>query len=226
MVHRVPYSAAQPGSFVFVPDTYVGQVMRQVEDVVELKVTLLMFHLLTKSHDYPGYVTHADLVMRAASLLGLDAAACDSGIEAAVARGVFVRMSLSLDGEMSPVYLANLEADIVAIEQLKTTAASGRSGAVASRTPNIFELYEQNIGIITPMMAEELKDAQRTYPAEWIEEAFREAVKGRKQNWRYVSRILERWTSEGKGSGANRPGTVPDDPDKYVKGRYGRVVRR
>ena len=226
MMHRVPYSAAQPGSFVFVPETYVGQVMRQVSDTVELKVTLLMFHLLTKSREYPGYVPHADLVLRAASLLGVDEAACVEGIQSAVARGVFIRTSLSVDGAEVTAYLANLEADIEAIEQLKAKAAPGRSGETVSRSPNIFELYEQNIGIITPMMAEELKDAQRAYPAEWIEEAFREAVKGRKQNWKYVSRILERWTSEGKGSGAHRPGTVPDDPDKYVKGRYGRVVRR
>jgi len=75
-------------------------------------------------------------------------------------------------------------------------------------------------------MAEELKDAQRTYPAEWIEEAFREAVKARKLSWRYISRILERWIAEGKDSGENRPGARADDPDKYVKGRYGGVVRR
>jgi DNA replication protein len=226
MMHRVPYSAAQPRSFTFVPESYVSQVMRQVSDVTELKVSLLAFHLLTRSHDYPGYVTHADLVLRAASLLGVDEPACVSGIEAAVARGVFVKASLSIEDRQVTAYLANIEADIEAIDQLRVKGASGGSVLAVSRTPNIFELYEQNIGIITPMMAEELKDAQKTYPAEWIEEAFREAVKGRKQNWKYISRILERWTSEGKGSGAHRPGTVPDDPDKYVKGRYGRVVRR
>ncbi len=226
MIHRVPYSAARPGSFTFVPETYLSQVMRQVSDVNELKVTLLTFHLLTRSHDYPGYVTHADLVLRAASLLGVDEVACASGIEAAVARGVFVKAELNVEVGPVTAYLANLEADIEAIERLKAKGASAGGAAAISRTSNIFELYEQNIGIITPMMAEELKDAQRTYPAEWIEEAFREAVTGRKQNWKYISRILERWTSEGKGSGAHRPGTVPDDPDKYVKGRYGRVVRR
>mgnify|MGYP001143696704 FL=1 len=76
------------------------------------------------------------------------------------------------------------------------------------------------------MMAEELKDAQRTYPAPWIEEAFRVAVKARKLNWRYISGILERWTAEGKDSGENRSGARANDPDKYVKGRYGGVVRR
>jgi DNA replication protein len=223
MTYHVPYSAAQPGSFVHVPGAYVGQVMRQVADVVELKVSLLVFHLLSRSREYPGYVTHGDLVLKAESLLGVNEAVCAAGIAAAVERGVFLRAQVRPGGESA--YFANVEADLEAIERLRETWASGASGTV-SRTPNIFELYEQNIGIISPMMAEELKDAQRTYPAEWIEEAFREAVKAHKQNWKYVSRILERWTVEGKGSGAHRPGALPDDPDKYVKGRFGRVVRR
>src|SRR5690348_6777256 len=42
--------------------------------------------------------------------------------------------------------------------------------------PNIFVLYEQNIGLLTPLIAEELKDASSQYPMEWIEAAFREAV--------------------------------------------------
>jgi DnaD/phage-associated family protein len=159
-------------------------------------------------------------------MLGMDESSCEKGIEAAVARGVFLTAQLSLEGKAVTAYFANLEADVEAIEQLKTNSLSGTMGATVKRTPNIFELYEQNIGIITPMMAEELKDAQRAYPEEWIEEAFREAVKGRKQNWKYVSRILERWSAEGKGSGAYRPGAVTDDPDKYVKGRFGRIVRR
>ena len=223
MTYRVPYSAAQSGSFAQVPGAYVTQAVRQVGDIVELKVTLLAFYLLSRSREYPGYVMHADLVLKAATVLGIDEMATVAGMGAALERGVFLKAQLQAEGAAGIAYFANIEADVEAIEQLK---AGSPAGASALKTPNIFELYEQNIGIMTPIMAEELKDAQRTYPAEWIEDAFREAVKGQKQNWKYVSRILERWRVEGRGSGAHRSGTVPDDPDKYVKGRYGRVVRR
>ena len=223
MTYRVPYSAAQPGSFTQVPGAYVTQAVRQVGDITELKVTLLTFYLLSRSREYPGYVMHADLVLKAATLLGIDETASVAGIGAALERGVFLKAQLQAEGAAGIAYFANIEADVEAIEQLK---AGSPGGASALKTPNIFELYEQNVGVITPIMAEELKDAQRTYPPEWIEDAFREAVKGQKQNWKYISRILERWRVEGRGSGAHRSGTVPDDPDKYVKGRYGRVVRR
>lgn len=224
MSGRIAYSAAQPGSFTQVPEQYLSTVMRNVDDLAELKVTLLVFHLLSRSRSYPGYVTHGDLIVRAASMLGFDEYECSLAVDAAVKRGVFLRVNLEDKNGACEVYVANLEADLEAIEKLKSERVVSGAGAAAPQ--NVFELYEQNIGIITPMIAEELRDAQKTYPAEWIEEAFREAVRARKLNWRYVSRILERWIAEGKGSGAHRSGARLDDPDKYVRGRYGRIVRR
>ena len=57
--------------------------------------------------------------------------------------------------------------------------------------PNIYTLYEENIGPLTALIAEELREAEETYPADWIEEAFREAVRMNKRNWKYVHAILK-----------------------------------
>jgi DnaD/phage-associated family protein len=64
--------------------------------------------------------------------------------------------------------------------------------------PNIFALYEQNIGLLTPLIAEDLKDAISHYPEEWIEAAFREALQHNKRKWSYISAILRRWETEGR----------------------------
>jgi DnaD/phage-associated family protein len=64
--------------------------------------------------------------------------------------------------------------------------------------PNIFALYEQNIGLLTPLIAEDLKDAVNHYPEEWIEAAFREALQHNKRKWSYISAILRRWETEGR----------------------------
>jgi DNA replication protein len=40
---------------------------------------------------------------------------------------------------------------------------------LVDESPNIFELYEKNIGVITPMMAEILKEDEAIYPASWIQ---------------------------------------------------------
>jgi len=64
--------------------------------------------------------------------------------------------------------------------------------------PNIFVLYEQNIGLLTPMIGSQLEDAADHYPADWIEAAFSEAVQRNKRNWKYISAILRRWETEGR----------------------------
>ena len=64
--------------------------------------------------------------------------------------------------------------------------------------PNIFVLYEQNIGLLTPLLANELEDAADHFPADWIEAAFREAVQQNKRKWSYIRAILRRWETEGK----------------------------
>ncbi len=93
--------------------------------------------------------------------------------------------------------------------------------------PDIFRLYEDNIGMLTPMVADELREAEKLYPAEWMRDAFKEAVINNKRNWRYIARILERWTTEGKKDGTHRRYLKEDnDPDKYIKGKYGHIVRR
>ncbi len=70
--------------------------------------------------------------------------------------------------------------------------------------PNIYKLYEENIGPLTPLIADALKDAEAEYPPEWIEEALGEAVKRNKRNWKYVEAILRGWKEEGRGKEQNR----------------------
>jgi DnaD/phage-associated family protein len=97
---------------------------------------------------------------------------------------------------------------------------------VIAERPNIYALYEQNIGLLTPILAERLQDAEGRYPIQWIEDAFSEAVLNNKRNWRYIERILERWASEGKDSGKDREGAGRGlDPDKYTKGKYAFLFR-
>jgi len=98
---------------------------------------------------------------------------------------------------------------------------------VTRHQPGIFELYEQNIGVITPLLAEQLADAERTYPPRWIEEAFTEAVTYNKRNWKYVRRILENWAAKGRADGtAEQSLGAHLLPSTYVADRYARLFGR
>jgi len=66
--------------------------------------------------------------------------------------------------------------------------------------PNIFTLYEQNIGPLTPMVAEILKADAETYPEAWLREAMQQAVSRNIRNWKYVQAILKAWQEKGRDS--------------------------
>ena len=70
-----------------------------------------------------------------------------------------------------------------------------------SERPNIFQLYEENVGMLTPLVADELRAAEEEYPAGWVEAAIREAAAGNVRSWRYIEAILERWKREGEERG-------------------------
>jgi DnaD/phage-associated family protein len=128
-------------------------------------------------------------------------------------------------------FLLNTEADRRAIARLDprelvdSLIKNGAAPLPELEKPNIFALYEDGIGALSPLLAEELKEAEARYPEAWLREAFGIAVAENKRSWRYVSGILRRWTAEGKENrgGVKRgedgkPGrhTEADNRQKYL----------
>ena len=87
--------------------------------------------------------------------------------------------------------------------------------------PNIFKLYEENIGPLTPLIADALKDAEEIYSAEWIAETIELAVKNNKRNWKYCEAILKRWKEEGRAEKQDRR-----DAEKDRRQIHRRRIRR
>jgi DnaD/phage-associated family protein len=69
------------------------------------------------------------------------------------------------------------------------------------------------------LIADALKDAENTYPPEWVAETIELAVRNNKRSWRYCEAILKRWKEEGRGEKQDRR-DAEKDRDKYVKGEY------
>jgi len=198
---------------VSLPDSFFTQVMPRIQNLVELKVVLHVAHMIVRkqppgAHSCEGSITYSELKAEISRLLpDLSQEALRQALDSAVEHGALSRPTSNMNEVLDDVYSLSID--------------SGETPAV-----NIFALYEQNVGIITPMIAEELKEADRVYPPQWIEEAFREAVVLNKRSWRYIARILERWASEGKDSGEHKRDIEKGGPDKYVKGKYGHLVKR
>src|SRR5690606_29144194 len=91
--------------------------------------------------------------------------------------------------------------------------------------PSLIGLYEQNIGLVTPMLVDELREAEERFPRDWIEEAMREAVRANARSWRYIRKVLERWAANGRQDAPDRA-ERPIDIAKYTDGRLGHLYKR
>lgn len=85
--------------------------------------------------------------------------------------------------------------------------------AIRNGDNNLFTWYEQNVGAITPIMADQLKQAEEDYAEEWIKEAFTIAVNNNARKWSYIKTILENWRVNGyKNNGREKP--ISEQPVK------------
>ena len=203
-------------NFTPVPSPVFGPILEQIDDLAELKCTLRIIWALHEKKGYPRFVTlsslFADRTLARALADGSSPhrARVETALSRAVDRGTFLSEIVHLPDGEERIYMLNTDADRSALSALIKVNSSDEhleTGEVfedIEERPNIFALYEDNVGMISPMMADELKEAEQVYPALWIEEAVREAVIQNKRNWRYISRILERWQQEGKDDGKPR----------------------
>lgn len=111
---------------------------------------------------------------------------------------------------------------------LKESETSTETTTEREEVPVVFSLYENNIGMITPLIADALNAAVREYSEQWVTDVIEIAVQNNARRWNYCAAILERWKREGrdeklphKGNGKNK---IEADRDRYLKGEYAQFV--
>ncbi len=224
--------------FTPLPNLFFSKLLPAITDITELKVTLYVLAVLYRKRGYPCFVTVSELLGRSGLVKILAneaepvAEVLRRTLKMAAERGTLLHVEMEKDEVTEDAYFLNTESNRGVVEKVSRGEIElgggwvGRQAAEpAEELPNIYALYEQNIGLLTPMIAEQLKDAEQVYPEGWIKDAFKEAVTLNKRNWRYIARILESWSTEGKKDGAYQRYSEAD-PDKYIKGKYGHMVRR
>jgi DnaD/phage-associated family protein len=207
--------------YVPLPEIFFTQVVPRIEDVGELKLTLHLFWLLYRKAGTPRCASDRELMvdplLRRALRRQGDPRPFEerlrAALEAALAHNILLRVRVRVDGEVVTWYFFNTERSRRAVAELLRGESSpetlldleegestGHLYVVEVERPNIFTLYEQNVGLLLPLVAEELREAEEHYPRDWIEEAFRQAVQQNKRKWSYIRAILRRWETEGKGA--------------------------
>ena len=237
------------------PNPLFGPLLEQIQDLAELKVTLRGFWMLHRKRSQPHLAHLGEFLSDTVLLRGLkDSGAGGAkqeilrGLELAVARGTFLRHQPQGGGEDEAVYLLNTESGRASLARMRRDPNGVTASTLVTATwpmgtggvpddhydqppeekPSIFTLYEDNVGVLSPLLAQELTEAEDRYPQSWITQAFKIAVSENKRSWRYIAGILRRWAAEGKDDG--KPGRNPetDNRQKYLadyEGRWSRSPR-
>ncbi len=231
------FSGFPPGKLpvVRIPELFFSELFPYIDNLPELKVTLYIFWLIEHQKNRAPYVSFEELESDPALLKALELGGTSSrenlrkGLERAVARGTFLLVKASVDGQEKEFYFLNSErgrqaAEKVSKGELQLEGLPKGKVTIMEARPNIFVLYEQNIGLVSPLIAQELMEAEATYPQGWIEEAFKIAVERNIRNWRYIKRILERWATEGKEDAKVKR---PPEEDRYsfLRSKYSRFIK-
>jgi DNA replication protein len=231
---------------VIVPDSFFTDLLPQIDDLAELKLTVYAFWLLNEQSGELRYLRGDDLRADARLLISLNLesdlrtplAALEDALQRAVARNTFLRMDVETGDEADPDREDWYFLNTVKGRRMVALIRQGKLGELQKvipeearlhvERPNVFVLYEQNIGLMTELIAEQLRDMERTYPPEWIHEAFEIAVIANKRALRYIQAVLRRWETEGKNETNGRPGrdSASEQSKNYAPDEYSDLIIR
>ena len=198
-----------------VPSPIFGPLLEEIDDLSELKCILRIVWLVNQKKGHPRFLTLNEilsdrvLVKALASIQNTSHTLIKKALSRCVSRGSLItgRRNACDQSPGEILYMINTEINRKSLLQITNNSEIVNhypkpvpwEGSV--ERSNIFALYEDNIGMLSPIIADELKKAEQLYPATWIEKAFKEAVSRNRRNWRYIQRILQRWELDGTSDG-------------------------
>ncbi len=233
MTRFAGFRAGNPRMFSL-PAAFMSDLLPLIDELAELQVTLFCLYALQQREGRFRYLLREDMASNKALLAALAAAApeippqeaLDDALDRAVGRGSLLVACVTAgeDAEPTTLYFVNGPAGRAAIEQIARGRWQMGGGDhpvdILPERPTIYRLYEENIGPLTPMIADALKDAEKDYTAVWVADAIRVAVDNNARSWRYIQSVLERWRKEGRSSHETAPGSDERDGRRFVSGKY------
>jgi DNA replication protein len=199
---------------VGIPRAFFTDVLPHISELTEMQATLAVFRIASEAGGIESPVSEtalrADRSLRTALRANGSPREPDqriaTGLDLATGRGTLLRFVAERGDGRDVWYYVNTPVNQALVAAMARGAVAppralwreGQPPAVIPERPNVFRLYEQNVGPLTPLIADHLVRALETWPVEWIEDAVAESVAYNKRSWRYIQRILEGWQTEGR----------------------------
>jgi DnaD/phage-associated family protein len=192
--------------------------MNEIDDVAELKVTLYAIWRIEHLEGNFRAMCETDFEVEA---LGLKIDEIQRGLGKAVERGILLKSQHEADA----FYFLNSPRGRLSAEAFAKGQWRDAMRAYVPNKSNVFKLYEENIGALTPLLADMLKEAEKNYPSAWFEEAIEIAVSRNIRNWKYIEAILARWKENGKDERRDSEDSVKD-AKRYTDGEFSEFLKR
>ena len=212
---------------VCLPAEAFAAALADIDHLGELKLCLHCLALLQQKEGRYCYLRHAELQEDTILLQALGSSkALEDALRKATKRGSLLEAQITLDGQRRRLFTWNDEAGrdwqarILAGEWQLDPAQEIQT---LPPRPSLYQLYEENIGVMTPMMAQSIGDAANEYPHEWIEEAMRYAVERNARSWRYIIKVLAGWRQEGRSH--EETGRNPEGRRRYTDGKWKKFIQ-
>jgi len=210
-----------------IPAGFFAELLPAIDDLGELRLTLYAFWSLGRKGAAVRYLRLEEILADRLLMQSFGGAGAETetrlteALERCVARGTLLRVHLGETGDA--FYFLNTPKGRAASAGLaqgdwKPGGEDAAPVELMVDRPNLFNLYEQNIGPLTPMIADRLREAQEAYPAAWIEDAIRIAVENNVRKWSYVQAILDDWQRRGRDDREDR-GDSEKARRRYLKGQ-------
>ena len=205
------------------PNPLLAGLLEQITDIGELKLTLRVLWALHRKRSSLPFVTARELYSdrSVSAMLGATGdeleRVVDTSLKLAVQRGTLLEIRSGESGESGSnrengelCYLLNTEpvrSALVrkgvalpepAVPQAGPGAETQQAEPRADLHEGVFRVYEENIGVMSPLIAESITAALQEHPESDVVDAIRVAVEANARSWKYVMAVLKRWSVEGR----------------------------
>ena len=207
---------------VAIPVEFFNELMPTLNRGVEIRVVLHVIYMIFRKSGRIRAVSFEELVNETSLRAALSEDTYRFQIKEALDRGVQAGALLECHlNQHDFLYFLNNEGGRRQYQQIQMgTLAFSEDSQIATSinlnktTPII--AYEQEIGTVTPAIAEAIREAEGIYPTEWIIEALNLASTNNARSWRYVDAILKRWNKEGRNDETNWRNNESTDPYSHL----------
>lgn len=223
------------GQATAIPNLFFAAVLPRLREPGELLAFLWVARLTQQQRAEYRFVDAGQVWATAGAAESFESlaggrAGLERGLAACAAAGALLSVRLNGPGGEETVYFVNNPASRRAVGRARAGELRLKPETVAvaipaEPRPGIFRLYEENVGTITPLVGERLLEAIDLYPQPWIEDAFRTAAELNVRNWKYIERILKRWSEEGRGDEGAEGDSFEDRKRRYLGGSLGPAAR-